>query len=189
MPKNLLKTKNKDSVNKKLISLLILVYFIILIWIIVFKCNNIASLHIEKNRAMSISERITNKAIPFKHTFEAIFYHNSTLEILALIFNIICFIPLGSLFRYFKSSYQTLFICGVFSLAVEIFQLFSGWGGPDIIDIVLNILGAWLGVLIFRYILSRLSVKTLNTIAFCLICVSVPFAVFVIIRSIIYFPG
>ena len=177
MFKNLLKGKNKDSINKKLIAILIAIYFIILIWVIVFKCNNNASLHIDMNRSWSIPERLAYKAIPFKYTFEAVFYYNAPLEIIALLFNISCFVPLAALFRYFKSSSKTVILCAIISLSIEVFQLFSGWGGPDVSDIVLNTLGAVAGVLIYNYILTRFSTKMVNSIVLCLILISLPLAI------------
>ena len=68
-----LQTNKKHKLTKQDIVVATLVaYFVLLVWVIVFKCNNIKSLHIEFNRSMTILERLKFKAIPFKYTIERI---------------------------------------------------------------------------------------------------------------------
>ena len=81
--------QDKRELNKKILILLAVLYFVALIWVIIFKCNNNASLHIERNRAMTIAERLAFKAIPFQKTIGYIL-EGRPLEILATIFNVVC---------------------------------------------------------------------------------------------------
>lgn len=86
-------TKN-PQLKKYLIILLFALYILALIWVIVFKCNRNGTLHILRNQGMSLMERLTVNAIPFKKVFNSI-AEGSVVETLALIFNVICFLPFG----------------------------------------------------------------------------------------------
>ena len=80
-------------------------------------------------------------------------------------------------------------ICAFFSLAIEAFQLFSCWGGPDLMDIVQNTLGVFLGTLIYELVRPRISDDKVNKIALVTTIVLIPFTVFIIINTILHFPG
>ena len=102
-----------NKINKKLIAVLFALYFIALIWVIIFKCNYNATLHIERNKGMSIGERLLFNIVPFKKAIEAI-VSGGWIEALALVFNVICFIPFGMLLSVFSSVAMILgllFLC------------------------------------------------------------------------------
>ena len=82
---------NNNKINKKWIAALFALYVIALIWVIIFKCNDNDVLHISLNKAMTIKERLALKEIPFLHTLDAIFVKGYLVEVVALIFNIVCF--------------------------------------------------------------------------------------------------
>lgn len=186
------RTSTRNDLNRKLLVALTILYFIILIWIIVFKCNYNEGLHIETNRAMTIAERLEYKKIPFEKFISAV-QGGGTLavvEILAFIFNIVCFLPFGGFLKFFIEKKRTLIAIGVgFSLAIEVFQLFSCWGGPDLMDIVQNTLGVFLGTLIYELVRPRISDDKVNKIALVTTIVLIPFTVFIIINTILHFPG
>ena len=183
------KVKNEEEVNKRMLSVLLGLYFVMLIWIIVFKCNYNEGLHIEANRAMTIFERLALKAIPFQKTFEAVFIEKNFIEIIATIFNVLCFAPMGLALKYFTSTKRAVIAGAIFSLAVEIFQLFSGWGGFDISDVILNALGALAGAWIYDLFASRMQGRTINSFAVCFIAAVLPIDLYAIVNSIINFPG
>ena len=162
-------------------------YFLLLMWAIVFKCNNIESLHIEQNRSRSIIERLMLNSIPFKHTIESVLA-GSPLETLATIFNVIGFMPMTMLFRYLKmGKLQSWLIAAGVSLGVEIFQLFSCWGGWDISDWILNVFGAYLGLVAFG-VFSKLSYKAQYIIIVGCGIVVLPVDIFAIVNTITHFP-
>ena len=183
-----LQTNKKHKLTKQdIVVATLVVYFVLLVWVIVFKCNNVKSLHIEFNRGMTILERLKFKAIPFKYTIERIL-EGSILEILATIFNVVCFVPMTMLFRLLKlSGKQSLLLAGGVSLAIEIFQLFSCWGGFDVSDWILNVLGAWLGVALFKPF-AKLTDKTQCIILGVCTLVAIPVDIFAIINTALNFP-
>ena len=75
------------------------------------------------------------------------------------------------------------------SLSFEIYQLFSCWGGPDISDVILNVLGVFLGAILYDFLITRISSKVINTLALVCIVIAIPLDIFAIINSIIHFPG
>lgn len=186
MPNTQLKNKKMPTKHDIVVATLV-VYLVLLVWVIVFKCNNIKSLHIEFNRSMTILERLKFKAIPFKYTIERIL-EGRPLEILATIFNVVCFVPMTMLFRLLKlSGKQSLLLAGGISLAIEIFQLFSCWGGFDVSDWILNMLGAWLGVALFKPF-AKLTDKTQCVILGVCSLIVLPVDIFAIINTALHFP-
>ena len=186
MPNTQLKNKKMPPKHDLVVTTLV-VYLVLLVWVIVFKCNNIKSLHIEFNRGMTILERLKFKAIPFKYTIERIL-EGRPLEILATIFNVVCFVPMTTLFRLLKlSGKQSLLLAGGISMAIEIFQLFSCWGGFDVSDWILNMLGAWLGVALFKPF-AKLTDKTQCVILGVCSLIALPVDIFAIVNTALNFP-
>ena len=179
---------NKDKLTKHdIVVATLVVYLVLLVWVIVFKCNNVKSLHIEFNRSMTILERLKFKAIPFKYTIERIL-EGRPLEILATIFNVVCFVPMTMLFRLLKlNNKQSLLLAGGISMAIEIFQLFSCWGGFDVSDWILNVLGAWLGVVLFKPF-AKLTDKTQCVILGVCSLIVLPVNIFAIVNTALNFP-
>ena len=176
------------KVNKKFIIALIITYLIILLWVIVFKCNHNEYLHVEQNRSLDISQRI--EPYPF---YKVVFMYNrgffSAIEIVAFIFNLICMLPFGALLRFFTDKKWLIYIFGAtFSIGVEAFQVFSGWGGLEYTDICMMILGVIFGVYIYDFLRARMSDKLINLISAVIVCFGMPLAILTIIRTINNFP-
>ena len=177
----------EDRVEKKLLYVILASYAVILLWIILFKCNQNEELNIEKNLAMTLWERFTYRIKPFEALRTGLF-HGRTNELLAGIFNIVCFIPIGTLLSFMMSTKRGLCLSAIAVLGVEIFQLFSGFGGFDYSDVILNTLGVYLGYVIARAVMKKMSKRTLNVIALSLLLPMALFAIVVFIRTIILFP-
>ena len=79
----------KQEINRTLTALLLFFYTIILLWVIVFKCNLNESLHVEENLSKSLWERLTYRIIPFHQLYLCII-EDHPLELIAFFFNIIC---------------------------------------------------------------------------------------------------
>ena len=178
----------KNTVNRKWIITLFALYIVALIWIIIFKCNNNSILHIEFNKSMTLLERIKYKGIPFKYTFNAVFVRGSLLETLALVLNVVCFLPMGLLRCFLKRKWVMLIGTSI-SFSFEIFQLFSCWGGIDISDFILNAIGVYLGILLCDFILNTQKGKYLNLLVLLCIALAIPLDAYAIINSVINFPG
>lgn len=71
-----------------------------------------------------------------------------------LVGNVVMFIPLGFFQPYLLGSlrkwYKTLLTTTVLILLVEVVQYVTGLGSCDIDDLILNLLGAWLGYILWR---------------------------------------
>ena len=184
-----LDVNNNNKINKKWINILVVLYIIALIWVIVFKCNANEQLNIDRNKAMTIIERLQYPGFPFSYVYNLVFVCGSIAETIALIFNIVCFLPMGLLLRCsLKSKYVMLIGTGI-SFLFEVYQLFSAWGGPDITDVILNGLGVYLGILLYNFLSPRIKSKVINTCALVTIVIAIPLDIFAIINSIINFPG
>jgi glycopeptide antibiotics resistance protein len=184
--------KNDEKINKKLLTVLTVLYLILVVWVVVFKCNYNEGLFIEQNKSLTFEERLFYKAIPFEKFILSIQTGgiNAVTEVIALFFNVICFLPFGGFVRFFTKNKRTVVAFGAaFSFAIEVYQLFSCWGGPDYMDILLNTLGVLLGAMIHEAIAPRLKEKTINKWAFGTSVFMLPFAVFAVVNSIINFPG
>ena len=179
---------SNQGINKKVIAGLTLVYFIILLWVIVFKCNQYQYLHIQIKQDLSILERI--EQYPFKKWVD--YYRNgylSALEIIAFIFNFICLLPFGTLMRFFVNKKWMIITLGVlFSVGVEVFQIISGWGGLEYTDIAMMILGVVAGIWIYDALRPKMSEKLINGLATFLFVFGAPLAVLTIIKTINNFP-
>ena len=177
----------EDRVEKKLLYVLLASYAVILLWIIVFKCNMNEELNIQENLSKTLWERFTYRIEPFIALRTGLF-HGRTNELLAGIFNIACFIPIGMALSFIMNTKRGLCISALAVLSVEIFQLFSGFGGFDYADVILNTLGTYLGYVLSGSVIKKMSARTVNIIALSLIPPLTLFAIVVFIRTIILFP-
>ena len=177
----------EDREEKKLLYVLLASYAVILLWIIVFKCNMNEELNIQENLSKTLWERFTYRIEPFRALRTGLF-HGRTNELLAGIFNIVCFIPIGMALSFIMNTKRGLCISALAVLSVEIFQLFSGFGGFDYADVILNTLGTYLGYVLSGSVIKKMSARTVNIIALSLIPPLTLFAIVVFIRTIIHFP-
>lgn len=164
-------------------------YIIIVIWIMIFKCNNNEVLNIQENLQKTLWERFTHRIEPFVDLRYMIRAGNfGSLEMLAFLFNIICFIPLSWFLSSLMNKKLIMISLFSFSLGIEIFQLFSGFGGFDPTDIFLNTMGALIGCLLIDPILKNLSEKTINATFLVFTPLLTIWAIVVVILTIIKFP-
>jgi glycopeptide antibiotics resistance protein len=133
-------------------------------------------------------ERFLTKIVPFEYTIKAI-KRGSVLELLALIFNVVCFMPMTMTLCYLGMRKRHAFLFSVlFSASIEVFQLFSCWGGFDFMDIVENGFGALLGVLTFEFFCIRLNKWVQRSCFLVLLGILIPLDIYAIINTIQNFP-
>ena len=178
-----------ERITKIYASILLATATIIILWIVVFKCNNNESLHIQENLAKTLWERFTYRLEPFvdlRYLIRSGEWFN--LETLAFLFNVICFMPLGMLLSFLVKDRWNVLYLFLLSLSVEVFQLFSGFGGFDPTDIFLNTLGAVLGCLLIKPLRKKIPEKGVN-LTFLILCPPVClWAIVCVILTIIKFP-
>ncbi|PWW02793.1 glycopeptide antibiotics resistance protein [Paenibacillus cellulosilyticus] len=97
--------------------------------------------------------------IPFHSIGEYLAGSSSNLRRFAfgnVIGNILVFVPLGVYISVFKNNTRVLinllFIC-IASLVVEFIQGLLGIGTADVDDIILNGLGGWIGIVVYKSLL------------------------------------
>ena len=90
--------------------------------------------------------------IPFA-SYRRVVDENNLELLLEIIMNIATYIPIGFLlpccFRYFEKPWRVLVVAIIFALGIELIQGFAKIGHFEIDDVINNILGAGLGLIIF----------------------------------------
>ena len=134
-------------------------YTFILLWIVCLKFGNAEML--QRNyinlTELTLEERFLWDIVPF-HTRQ-----NHELQRMEFIANSRIFAPLGILLNYaFKKRniFRDIVICFTFSLAIEVFQLYSLLGGFATEDLIMNTLGYFVGLILYYAIFKKRTVKT-----------------------------
>ena len=181
---------DKEQINRSCIIILSTLYFIALVWVIVFKCNVNRELGVDRNRTRALWERLVDSVSrkPFGNLIYQI-KNGKLTELLALIFNVVGFVPLGMVYRFFFNRARAYLFSFATALGVELFQLVSGYGGLRIEDLFEYMLGAIVGIILLEKVIPKIPPKRINQIARVLICIAIPFDLFFIINTIIHFPG
>lgn len=140
--------------NKKVVSLIFIIYCLILLKLILFKYPRalIKELLVCWNLEMLDRNIKDANFIPFSSIRRDILTLNS-YYIKVLIYNIMAFIPMGFLLplisKRARNMYFTIIIAIVFSSLIEISQLITVLGTFDIDDILLNTLGTLIGYVLY----------------------------------------
>ncbi|MEE0451883.1 VanZ family protein [Peptacetobacter sp.] len=148
--------------HKRVTSILFIVYFLLLTWIIVFK--------MELSMSNLVAERSIN-FIPFKESAIV----NGRISFSEIINNAIVFIPVGVFTAMLADNLKFIKMAAVpfgISLFYEITQYIFAVGACDITDLINNTLGGIVGILIFklrRKVLGDKAYKVVNI--FSIMCV------------------
>lgn len=170
--------KNTKEGNPILLSMATVIYITLLIWVIGLKYNSswLPALGQELRR-LTFIKRVNTK--PFVVGFRGM------TDFLA---NILIYIPMGILLQiYFpRKSWDRLNCLIVFlsSFAFELSQLFTGFGGCSVLDLVSNTIGGYIGILFYIYNNNRLTTKKLNIIYIVVIVIFFPISIYAIINTI-----
>lgn len=176
----------------KLLSKIVFIsYLLLLIWIVVFKCNLIFSLTqgYEYMKTLTISERIVMYLIPFEDYINSPIYSPLSTKLSDGFLNILIFIPLGLYLAFFienKKFAKIIFISFGLSIIFEIFQLFSLIGSFQTEDLILNVLGSIIGFLFYKLLFKNqaLRLKILNICSLVVIGVCIPIIVYAVVNTI-----
>ena len=164
------------------------IYVLLLIWAIVFKFSFISEINMHS--PMSLGERFLNG-----FRFFDFFLERNTWRLirglLIAILNILLFCPWGIYASFFYDRKRAVAFACVFSCIVECIQLFARFGVFSFEDILLNTVGAILGVLIFEKYINRISANTTQKINHWTVRIGAPFTIFayvnVVVALILYF--
>ena len=98
--------------------------------------------------------------IPFQEIKRFVFYWDTigpAMSCINLLGNVVAFMPFGALIRWVLNRkvrwYEATFYTFLFSLFVELIQLFGKVGVFDVDDIILNTLGGLLGFFVYYILL------------------------------------
>ena len=134
-------------------NVLALAYFGLLLYIVFFA-----------RRRTGISSRMLN-IVPFKNTlrtFQEINDYRSQYNFYTnLLGNFLLFLPVSFVFMliFGADNRTTIFYAFLFSLSIEVFQYLFRKGVADIDDIILNVAGAFVGMLLCNKLIKNFSQK------------------------------
>ncbi len=127
---------NKREIN--ITKILFLIYIFLLIWIILFKTSFSIYDFINLSRIRKIN------LIPFYYSTKVPFHLK---EVIA---NILIFIPLGIYLKILGNSSKKVILYGFgFSMLLELIQFILKLGVTDITDVITNLSGTTIGVIIY----------------------------------------
>lgn len=169
---------NKDKLSNILFYGVMGVYFVIVFWILF-------------QRRSSTGLRIVN-TYPFS-TIQGYFNINGAFlydyALTNILGNIVIFIPMGiyiSLFKKKTSVWINTILVGLVSLGVEILQYIFAVGVADVDDLILNTIGGFIGVLLFKFIHKIYKDKTKDVIT---VLAPIGGGVAFIVCGLLYFLG
>lgn len=149
---------NESKFQRRLSIGIFFVYFVLLIWLVLFK--------FQTNLSVLTNHRSIN-LIPFSETMEV----NGRFELSEIIYNILVFVPLGVYLVVLKPAWpfvKKFILCISCSLLFEVLQYVFAIGASDITDLISNSMGGVLGILlgkVFYRLFSKKATIIINTIA------------------------
>ncbi len=173
----------EEKLDREALALLYVLYFIVLIWIIVFKCNVNEILSVESNGANFLV-----RVIPYMTMIE-IFQSEALFPKFIFFINILAFVPMGLTFPFFMKRKKALVRIFIISFLVEIFQLFIGWGGYDSTDVITCFWGGAFGVWVYQMLRPKICNRQINNIVLVLISIAGFIAIFAVISTVTHFPS
>lgn len=180
---------NKEIKRLNILSIILFcIYILLLIWIVLFKCNiylSITNGYFEF-KTLTLKERFDYYLIPFIDYFN----NDSTQTFIKFkdgILNVFVFIPLGLYLSFFikKNKFiKVIFYTFLISLLFEIIQLFSLLGSFQTEDLILNLFSGLLGYIIYKIIYKEKNIKVLNILSLICIIILTPILIYGVINTI-----
>lgn len=180
---------NKEIKRLNILSIILFcIYILLLIWIVLFKCNiylSITNGYFEF-KTLTLKERFDYYLIPFIDYIN----NDSTQTFIKFkdgILNVFVFIPLGLYLSFFikKNKFiKVIFYTFLISLLFEIIQLFSLLGSFQTEDLILNLFSGLLGYIIYKIIYKEKNIKVLNILSLICIIILTPILIYGVINTI-----
>lgn len=164
------------------------IYFLLLVWAIVFKFSAISEINMDPK--MSLGDRFL-RGLRFFDFFLESNPWRLVRGFLIAILNVLLFCPWGIYASFFYDQTRAVGFACAFSCMVECLQLFARFGVFSFEDMLLNTLGAFLGVLLFKRYINRIPENTAQKINLWTVRIGAPVAalayVNVIVAMALYF--
>ena len=180
---------NKEIKRLNILSIILFcIYILLLIWIVLLKCNiylSITNGYFEF-KTLTLKERFDYYLIPFIDYIN----NDSTQTFIKFkdgILNVIVFIPLGLYLSFFIKNnkfIKVIFYTFLISLLFEIIQLFSLLGSFQTEDLILNTFSGLLGYIIYKIIYKEKNIKVLNILFLICIIILTPILIYGVINTI-----
>ena len=180
---------NKEIKRLNILSIILFcIYILLLIWIVLLKCNiylSITNGYFEF-KTLTLKERFDYYLIPFIDYIN----NDSTQTFIKFkdgILNVIVFIPLGLYLSFFIKNnkfIKVIFYTFLISLLFEIIQLFSLLGSFQTEDLILNLFSGLLGYIIYKIIYKEKNIKVLNILSLICIIILTPILIYGVINTI-----
>ena len=149
-----LKNIDWQSLYMPLIYSTFIIYLVLLIWVVIFK-STIPEIFIYDYIRKPISYRFERGIVPFSHSY----YQYVSLD---MILNVIAFMPLGFYLPFMVKKRYAFPIVALVSMLFETIQLLTGFGWFDIVDLMVNVLGGFLGIGIYALLRPKLKDEIIN---------------------------
>ena len=180
---------NKEIKRLNILSIILFcIYILLLIWIVLLKCNiylSITNGYFEF-KTLTLKVRFDYYLIPFIDYIN----NDSTQTFIKFkdgILNVIVFIPLGLYLSFFIKNnkfIKVIFYTFLISLLFEIIQLFSLLGSFQTEDLILNTFSGLLGYIIYKIIYKEKNIKVLNILSLICIIILTPILIYGVINTI-----
>lgn len=189
--------KNKtEKLFYKLSIGIFIVYLILMLWVIMFKCNMLHSITdtylFFKN--FTLSERFYFYIVPFKDYIEGPFLSQIDTIIQDDLLNVFLFVPFGmylTLFLKKRSFIKVLLMSCLLSSILELFQLITIIGSFSTKDIITNTIGGIFGYFINRIIYKENNsinkIKVLNIISTVVLIIFIPLTIYAVFNTMKHF--
>ncbi len=170
-------------INRKLLIWSFLSYLMILIWLIYFKANIGEWINNTKTffEGMSLLSKIRYGIIPFEHF--------KLWKVKSYLLNVLIFIPFFIYFEFIKSKRNNslqLFLLLIIPIFIEVMQLFIPFCGFAVEDIICNMLGMYIGLIIAKYV-NKINPAIINRLTIGSLIILLPLTIYGIINTIINF--
>ena len=180
--------------NRKLTKYLLVLYLILLVWVVIFKCGIPKEImgNLYTNDPIGFGPAIAkymdlNLYERFTYDF---FLLDGVDEIVKNVFlNILVFLPFGLLISLLINNHKmvmTIVISFITSLLFEIFQLFTSFGCFSFIDLLCNVIGGILGVLVYLFLMRIVTKENTNKVIYRTCIISFVIFIPVLIFACIY---
>ena len=180
---------NKEIKRLNILSIILYcIYILLLIWIVLLKCNiylSITNGYFEF-KTLTLKERFDYYLIPFIDYIN----NDSTQTFIKFkdgILNVFVFIPLGLYLSFFikKNKFiKVIIYTFLISLLFEIIQLFTLLGSFQTEDLILNTFSGLLGYIIYKIIYKEKNIKVLNILSLICIIILTPILIYGVINTI-----
>lgn len=176
-----------SSILRILLLVLLVCYFLIVLWGVLFKCNN----HFTLNRAYEIlhgepfPERLFHDDL--RHLVVQMRLGNFHIpSFISVLLNCILLTPFGFGVAHFikkKRVWRVTLLCFLLCFAIEIVQLFTYWGAFAVADLVTNTFSGFLGACLYGRIYRPEREGIFTRIAAVFVLLAIPFTVWIVVRT------